>query len=94
LTEGTAAHGALSRDNPTSVTMNFTSVLATGSLAHGSVAQEGGLIIGNNTTVKATGTLGSALFLLGTPTGCFQGDLHQQYVDEKHWSDYRYRRLW
>ena len=73
LTEGIAAHGALSRDNPTSVTMNQTSVLATGSIAHGSVAEAGGRIIGNDSTVTATGTNASALYVTGTPGSVSSG---------------------
>ncbi|MET0527972.1 MAG: hypothetical protein ABW003_06440, partial [Microvirga sp.] len=66
-TEGVAAHGALSRDNPTSVTMNQTSVLVTGAFAHGSVAEAGGLIVGNDATVRALGTNAAALFVVGAP---------------------------
>ncbi|WP_109578168.1 autotransporter outer membrane beta-barrel domain-containing protein, partial [Aminobacter sp. AP02] len=65
FTEGIGAHGALSRDNPTSVTMNDTVVLATGAIAHGSVAQAGGLIVGNNTRVTAIGAEASALLVVG-----------------------------
>ena len=67
FTEGVGAHGALSRDNPTSVTMNSTSVLTTGAFAQGSVAEAGGRIIGNNSTVTATGASASALFVTARP---------------------------
>lgn len=65
VTEGIGAHGALSRDNPTSVTLNDTAVLTTGATAHGSVAEAGGLIVGNNASVSATGAGSSALFVVG-----------------------------
>ncbi|MFJ1267974.1 autotransporter outer membrane beta-barrel domain-containing protein [Legionella lytica] len=65
-TEAIGAHGALSRDQPTSVTMNDSLVLALGQQAHGSVAEAGGRIIGLNSIVQARGTSSSALFLLGT----------------------------
>ncbi|MGO4816056.1 hypothetical protein AB4156_41855, partial [Cupriavidus sp. 2MCAB6] len=67
LTVGESSHGTLSRDNPTSVTMNQTSVLATGATAHGSVAEAGGLIIGNQASVTATGAQSAALFVIGAP---------------------------
>ena len=63
LTEGIAAHGVLSRDNPTSVTLNGTTIMATGANAHGAVAEAGGLVVGNNAAVTASGTNGSALFV-------------------------------
>lgn len=66
-TQGAGAHGALSRDNPTSVTMNRTDVVASGLAAHGSVAEAGGLIVGNNASVVATGGASAALFVIGAP---------------------------
>lgn len=74
LTEGTSSYGAFSLDNPTSVTMNFTSILTKGAFAHGAVAAEGGAIIGLNSTVKTTGSLGAALFLSGNPNAVSTGD--------------------
>lgn len=65
FTEGIAALGVLSRDNPTSVTMNNTTVRTTGADAHGAVSQAGGLVVGNNTGVTATGAQASALFVVG-----------------------------
>ena len=73
LTEGIGAHGALSRDNPTSVTLNQSSVLATGALAQGSVAEAGGRIIGTNSSVTATGSLGAALYVTGSPGAVSSG---------------------
>ena len=73
LTEGVSAYGALSRDNPTSVTMNQTSVLATGLFAHGSVADAGGLIIGNNSTITAQGSNAAAFYAVGTPAAVSTG---------------------
>ena len=73
FTDGIAAHGALSRDNPTSVTMNQTSVLTTGAFAQGSVAEAGGRIIGNDSTVTAMGTSASALYVTGTPGAVSSG---------------------
>ena len=66
-TQGAGAHGALSRDNPTSVTMNRTDVVASGLAAHGSVAEAGGLIVGNSASVTATGASSAALFVIGAP---------------------------
>jgi outer membrane autotransporter protein len=73
LTEGVSAYGALSRDNPTSVTMNQSSVLATGQFGHGSVADAGGLIIGNNSTITATGASAAAFYAVGMPTAVSTG---------------------
>jgi autotransporter family porin len=64
-TEGAGAHGIHALDNPASVTVNQSSVLATGAAAHGAVAEAGGLIVGNNSTVTATGANSSALFAAG-----------------------------
>lgn len=66
-TEGTLAHGALSRDAPTSVTINGGSVLATGQNAHGAVAEIGGRIVGTNTSVRASGANATGLFVSGNP---------------------------
>ncbi len=66
-TQGDGGHGALSRDNPTSVTMNRTDVVASGLAAHGSVAEAGGLIVGNTASVTATGASSAALFVIGAP---------------------------
>ena len=73
-TTGAGAHGALSRDNPTSVTMNRTSVTASGLAAHGSVAEAGGLIVGNQAIVRALGGNSAALFVLGTPGAVSTGN--------------------
>lgn len=73
-TTGPGAHGALSRDNPTSVTMNRTSVTSSGLAAHGSVAEMGGLIVGNQASVRALGANSAALFVLGTPTAVSTGN--------------------
>jgi outer membrane autotransporter protein len=64
-THGAGAHGALSRDNPTSVTLNQTSILTTGFAAHGAVADFGGLIVGNEAEVRATGGQSAALYVVG-----------------------------
>lgn len=73
-TTGGGAHGALSRDNPTSVTMNRTSVTASGLAAHGSVAEAGGLIVGNQATVRALGGNAAALFVIGAPAAVSTGN--------------------
>jgi len=66
-TQGVGAHGALSRDAPTSVTINQSSIQATGSEAHGAVALIGGRIIGTDATVTASGANSMALYTLGIP---------------------------
>lgn len=73
LTEGVSAYGALSRDNPTSVTMNQTSVLTTGLFGHGSVADAGGLIVGNNSSITAQGGNAAAFYAVGTPAAVSTG---------------------
>jgi outer membrane autotransporter protein len=64
-TEGFKAHGMLARSSPSSVTVNNSTVLSTGAFAHGAVAENGGLIVGNNSLVMATGNLSAALFAIG-----------------------------
>ncbi|AWY39095.1 autotransporter outer membrane beta-barrel domain-containing protein [Pseudomonas putida] len=66
-TQGVGAHGALSRDAPTSVTINQSSVQASGTEAHGAVALIGGRIIGTDATVNASGANSMALYALGIP---------------------------
>lgn len=67
LTEGVGAHGALSRDNPTSVTLNQSAIRTTGVTAHGAVAVIGGRISGTDSTVVASGTNSMALYAVGNP---------------------------
>jgi outer membrane autotransporter protein len=67
LTQGAGAHGALSRDAPTSVTLNQSSIQTSGAAAHGAVAVIGGRIIGTDSTVVASGANSMALYALGTP---------------------------
>ncbi|QIF02409.1 autotransporter outer membrane beta-barrel domain-containing protein [Roseimicrobium sp. ORNL1] len=64
-TQGLRAHGILARSSPSSVTVNNSNVISTGEFAHGAVAENGGLIVGNNSLVMATGNLSAALFALG-----------------------------
>ena len=67
LTEGVGAHGAFSRDNPTSVTLNQGSIQTIGATAHGAVAVIGGRISGTDTSVVARGANSMALYALGIP---------------------------
>lgn len=67
LTQGVGAHGAFSRDNPTSVTINQSSIQANGATAHGAVAVIGGRIVGTDSTVVASGANSMALYALGVP---------------------------
>lgn len=67
LTEGAGSNGLHARDNGSSVNVNVTTVLSTGANAHGSIAESGGLITGNDSTVRATGSNGSALYVAGAP---------------------------
>ena len=67
LTEGVGAHGIHSRDNGSSVNIDPTTVLATGANAHGALAEAGGLVTGIDSSVRATGANGSALYLAGAP---------------------------
>jgi len=73
-TEGLLAHGAVSRDAPTSVTIDGGSVATTGQHAHGAMAEIGGHIIGVGTNVQASGTDAMALYVTGTPTAVSRGD--------------------
>lgn len=73
-TEGLLAHGAVSRDAPTSVTINAGSVATTGQHAHGAMAEIGGHIIGVGTNVQASGADSMALYVTGTPTAVSRGD--------------------
>lgn len=67
-TEGLGAHGIRVRDNPSSVTLDRTSVLATGALAHGAVVEGGGLLSTSNvTTINATGAGALGLLTIGAP---------------------------
>lgn len=67
-TEGLGAHGIHVRDNPSSVTLDRTSVLATGTLAHGAVVEGGGrLSTSNVTTINATGAGALGLLTIGAP---------------------------
>ncbi|WP_396616113.1 autotransporter outer membrane beta-barrel domain-containing protein [Lysobacter soli] len=68
ITAGTAAHGAMSLDAPTSVSMTRGSLRPTGAQAHGAVAVIGGLIIGSDTIVAPTGPGAMAVFVQGIPT--------------------------
>ena len=67
ITHGAAAHGALSWDSPTSVTMVRSSVLTHGERAHGAAAHLGGRLIGTEATVEATGASSMGLFVTGEP---------------------------
>ncbi|RAS03500.1 autotransporter outer membrane beta-barrel domain-containing protein [Cupriavidus alkaliphilus] len=64
-TLGTAAHGALARFGPSSVSIDGGSVAVSGANAHGTVAEAGGRISGAGTSVIANGVGGSALFAIG-----------------------------
>lgn len=68
-TEGPAAHGALARSNPSSVTLIDTVLAPVGTQSHGAVAEVGGRIAGTRATVRPTGALSSALFAVGDSTG-------------------------
>jgi outer membrane autotransporter protein len=68
-TEGVAAHGALARSNPSSVTLIDTVVAPVGPQAHGAVAETGGRIAGTRATIKPTGSQSSALLAVGDATG-------------------------
>ncbi|APG05641.1 hypothetical protein BJI69_18175 [Luteibacter rhizovicinus DSM 16549] len=68
-TEGLAAHGALARSHPSSVTLTDTVLAPVGMQSHGAVAELGGRIAGTRATVRPTGSLSSALFAVGDATG-------------------------
>ncbi len=68
-TSGVAAHGALARSNPSSVTLTDTVLAPVGQQAHGAVAETGGRITGNRATIEPMGSLSSALFAVGDATG-------------------------
>jgi outer membrane autotransporter protein len=65
LTFGSAAHGVEAADVGSSVTFMDSRVSAVGNNAHGALANRGGLVIGNNSTVFATGANGMALYVAG-----------------------------
>lgn len=73
-TSGSGAHGALSRDNPTLVSMDQVELHPGGTAAHGAVALIGGHVVGNATTVAPTGADAMALFVIGTPTAVSEAD--------------------
>ncbi|HEY4076251.1 MAG TPA: autotransporter outer membrane beta-barrel domain-containing protein, partial [Rhizomicrobium sp.] len=66
-TAGMGSNGLHARDNGSSVNLTDTKVSATGLNANGAVAEGGGLVTGNNATVQAAGTNGSALYVAGAP---------------------------
>jgi outer membrane autotransporter protein len=68
-TEGVAAHGALARSHPSSVTLIDTTLATAGPQAHGAVAETGGRITGTRATITPTGSMSSALFAVGDATG-------------------------
>ncbi|WP_158982993.1 autotransporter outer membrane beta-barrel domain-containing protein [Lysobacter panacisoli] len=72
ITSGAAAHGALSRDAPTSVLMTRGSLRPSGAQAHGAVSAIGGLIVGTDTTVAPTGQNAMALYVQGIPAAVSQ----------------------
>lgn len=67
LVEGVRSTGMHARDNGSSVNLDSTTILATGTRGHGALAEAGGLITGINSTVEATGTEASALYVAGAP---------------------------
>ncbi len=67
LTEGVGSMGMHARDNGSSVNISSTSITTTGDNAHGALANAGGLIIGANSTVEASGTDAYALYVAGAP---------------------------
>jgi outer membrane autotransporter protein len=74
LTQGVGAHGAFSRDSPTSVTINQSSIHTIGATAHGAVAVIGGRIVGTDSTVVASGANSMALYALGIPAAVSTAD--------------------
>jgi len=74
LTDGLSGYGAVSRDAPTSVTINGGSVTTSGANAHGSMAEIGGHIIGAGTSVQASGAQAMALYVTGTPAAVSHGE--------------------
>ncbi len=73
-TSGTGARDALSRDNPTFVRMGNVQLRPSGVGAHGAVAEIGGHVIGESTTVAPTGVDAMALYVVGLPTLVSQAD--------------------
>jgi autotransporter family porin len=67
LTEGTASDGVHARDNGSVINLDASSVLSIGANSHGAVANSGGLVTALNSTVRATGANGSALYVAGAP---------------------------
>ena len=65
LTEGIGARGLHARDIGSSVNIIGTSVTTMGADAHGALAESGGVITGQNSTLRANGGNASALLVAG-----------------------------
>lgn len=67
LTQGTASHGIHARDNGSAIQLTDVRVSALGAASHGAVAEGGGLVIGERSSIAANGAQASALYAAGAP---------------------------
>lgn len=79
-TEGVQAHGVVSRDAPTSVTLNGGSVVTSGPNAYGAMAELGGHVIGVGTRVQAGGDQSLGLYVTGNPDAVSRADFSNSTI--------------